>query len=54
MLWLAIGLAHGLLLWRGDILTTMPSAGPSPYFRHMAPWQLIKIAIALMLVPTAS
>src|SRR5690606_3280270 len=22
------------------------------YFRHMAPWQLIKIAIALMLVPT--
>lgn len=54
MLWLlAIGLAHGLLLWRGDILTTYAICGAvAVYFRHMAPWQLIKIAIALMLVPT--
>lgn len=54
MLWLlAIGLAHGLLLWRGDILTTYAISGAvAVYFRHMAPWQLIKIAIALMLVPT--
>lgn len=54
MLWLlAIGLIHGLLLWRGDILTTYAICGAvAVYFRHMAPWQLIRIAIALMLVPT--
>ncbi|HLW27712.1 MAG TPA: DUF418 domain-containing protein [Kiloniellales bacterium] len=54
MLWLlAIGLIHGLLLWRGDILTTYAICGMAAiYFRHMPPWKLLKIAIALMLVPT--
>lgn len=54
MLWLlAIGLAHGLLLWRGDILTTYAICGAAAvYFRHMPPLKLLKIAVALMLVPT--
>ncbi|HLS68091.1 MAG TPA: DUF418 domain-containing protein [Kiloniellales bacterium] len=54
MLWLlAIGLLHGLLLWRGDILTTYAICGAAAiYFRHMQPWKLLKIAVALMLVPT--
>src|SRR5690625_3681280 len=54
MLWLlAIGLAHGLLLWRGDVLTTYAICGSAAlYFRYTRPWPLIKIALALMLVPT--
>lgn len=54
MLWLlAIGLAHGLLLWRGDILTTYAICGyVAMYFRHMSPLQLLKVALPLLAIPT--
>ena len=54
MLWLlGIGLAHGLLLWRGDILTSYAiCAMAAVHFRDRTPWQLLKIALVLLLVPT--
>lgn len=54
MLWLlAIGLAHGLLLWRGDILATYAVCGAvAVRFRHLPPLGLLKWALPLLAVPS--
>lgn len=54
MIWLlVIGLAHGLLLWRGDILATYAICGAvAVRFRHHSIAGLLKWALPLLVVPS--
>jgi len=53
MAWLMLfGLAHGLLIWNGDILFAYGLLGLVAYwFRRMRPWIQVAIAVVLLLVP---
>ena len=53
--WLLLfGLAHGFLLWNGDILAPYALAGFVVFlFRHMRPSRLVIFGLVLLLVPAA-
>ena len=53
--WLLLfGLAHGFLLWNGDILVPYALAGFVVFrFRNMRPRRLVILGLVLLLVPAA-
>ncbi|NJN26312.1 MAG: hypothetical protein HC819_10205 [Cyclobacteriaceae bacterium] len=49
---LVIGLAHGYLLWHGDILVFYALSGAIAFlFRKLSPWVLVSLAVVIFLIP---